>query len=190
VEAKQKKKISILIFVILFELLLIVALLSRYYFVFAYNDLEVLKYDPVRLNFQYMDYTITKEDAKQLVANLYNIEHSYEETTDLPKTDAANSVITRKEVKIRPDLGLIEYTISYAHELSHIKYELYDETHTAYRTFIDLYESGHDELKNISLVYAQSIMDGCYSGTEYDCGYYILQYLTEVAAPELVGVTI
>ena len=180
---KQTKKISILIFVILIELIVIVALLSRYYFIFAYNDLEVKSYQPVNLQFQSMNYTITKEDAKQLVANLYNVEHSYTETNDLPETDAANSNISKKEVKIRPDLALIEYTVSYAHELTHIKYSSYDETYTAYRTFVDLYESGHNELQNISLVYAQSIMDGCYSGTEYDCGYYILEYLKGIEFP-------
>ena len=186
---KQKKKIGILIFVILLELILIVVLLSRFYYVFAYNDLEVIAYKPVNLRFTPMNYTFNKEQAKQLVANLFNVEHNYNETNDLPETDSANSVIGRKEVNIRPDLSLIEFTVSYAHELVHIKYELYDETNTAYRTFVDLYESGNEELKNISLVYAQSIMDGCYKGTEYDCGYYILQYLTETNAPELVDVS-
>ena len=187
---KQKKKIGILIFVILLELIVIVALLSRFYYVFAYNDLEVLSYQPVKLRFTPMNYSFNKEQIKQIIANLFNVEHSYNETSDLPETDSANSVIGRKEVKIRPDLPLIEFTVSYTHELVHIKYELYDETNTAYRTFVDLYESGNEELKNISLVYAQSIMDGCYKGTEYDCGYYILQYLTETNAPELADVEI
>ena len=186
---KQKKKIGILIFVILLELIVIVTLISRFYYVFAYNDLEVLSYQPVKLRFTPMNYSFNKEQVKQIIANLFNVEHSYNETNDLPETDSANSIIGRKEVNIRPDLPLIEFTVSYAHELVHIKYEYYDETITAYQTFVDLYESGNDELKNISLVYAQSIMDGCYKGTEYDCGYYILQYLTDVAAPELVDVS-
>lgn len=184
-QAKQKKKIGILIFVILLELIVIAVLISRFYYVFAYNDLEVLAYKPVNLRFSQINYSINKEQAKQIIANLFNVEHSYVETNDLPETDSANSVIARKEVKIRSDLPLIEYVVSYTHELVHIKYEFYDETNTAYRTFIDLYESGHNELQNISLVYAQSIMEGCYKGTEYDCGYYILQYLTEINAPEL-----
>lgn len=187
---KQKKKIGILIFVILLELIVIAVLLGRFYYVFAYNDLEVIAYKPVNLRFNPINYSFNKEQVKQIIANLFNVEHTYIETNDLPETDSANSVIGRKEVKIRPDLPLIEFTVSYAHELVHIKYELYDETNTAYRTFVDLYESGNDELKNISLVYAQSIMDGCYKGTEYDCGYYILQYLTETNAPELVDVIV
>ena len=187
---KQKKKIGILIFVILLELIVIAVLLGRFYYVFAYNDLEVIAYKPVNLRFNPINYSFNKEQVKQIIANLFNVEHTYIETNDLPETDSANSVIGRKEVRIRPDLPLIEFTVSYAHELVHIKYELYDETNTAYRTFVDLYESGNDELKNISLVYAQSIMDGCYKGTEYDCGYYILQYLTETNAPELVDVIV
>lgn len=189
-EKKKSKKIPILIFVILLELIAIVVLVSRFYFVFAYNDLEVKSYNPVNLQFEYMNYTITKADAKQLISDLLDVEHTYIETNDISTTDFANSSITRKEVKIRPDLPLKEYVISYTHELVHIKYELYDETNTAYKTFVELYESGHKELKNISLVYAQSIMDGCYKGTEYDCGYYILQYLTETNAPELADAEI
>ena len=189
-QTKQKKKIGILIFVILLELIVIAVLISRFYYVFAYNDLEVVAYKPIKLRFTPMNYSINKEQAKQILMNLFKVEHSYTETNDLPETDSANSVIGQKSVKIRPDLPLIEYTVSYAHELVHIKYEYYDETSTAYRTFVDLYESGHDEIKNISLVYAQAIMDGCYKGTEYDCGYYILQYLVEVNAPELVDAEI
>lgn len=188
-EKKKSKKIPILIFVILLELIAIVVLISRFYFVFAYNDLEVKSYEPVQLQFKQMNYTITKTEAKELVANLFNTEHIYIETNDIDENDAANSNIARREVRIRPDLDLVEYVISYTHELVHIKYELYDETNTAYKTFVKLYESGHEELKNISLVYAQSIMEGCYKETEYDCGYYILQYLTEVNAPELVDVS-
>ena len=182
-EKKRSKKVLILIGVILIELLAIVVLLSQMYYVFAYNDLEVKDYAAVRLVFDDMEYTITKEQAKELVADLYNVEHSYEETNDLPESDAANSNIARKEVRIRPNLELLEYTISYAHELTHIKYRSYDETYTAYQTFVDLYESGHAELQNMSLVYAQSVLYGCYAGTEYDCGYYILEYLTEINFP-------
>ena len=189
-QTKQKKKIGILIFVILLELIVIAVLLGRFYYVFAYNDLEVIAYKPVNFRFAQKNYTINKEQAKQMIAGLFNVKHSYTETNDLPETDSANSVIARKEVNIRPDLPLIEYIVSYTHELVHIKYEYYDETITAYQTFVDLYESGNEELKNISLVYAQSIMDGCYKGSEYDCGYYILQYLTETNAPELVDVNV
>ena len=180
---RRSKKVPILIFVILVELLVIVALLSQMYFVFAYNDLEVRDYTAMELVFDEMEYTITKQEAKELVATLYNVEHSYEETNDLPESDAANSNIARKEVRIRPDLELLEYTISYAHELTHIKYRSYDETYTAYQTFVDLYESGHAELQNMSIVYAQSVLYGCYAGTEYDCGYYILEYLIEIDFP-------
>lgn len=182
-ENKRSKKIPILIFVILLELITIVVLLSRFYFIFAYNDLEVKSYEPVQLKFQTINYTISKEEAKQLIANLFDVEHTYIETNDIPETDFANSNIARKEVKIRTDLDLVEYVISYTHELVHIKYELYDETNTAYKTFIELYESGHEELQNISLVYAQSVIDGCYKGTEYDCGYYILEYLYKIEFP-------
>ena len=182
-DTKKSKKISILIFVILLELVTIVVLLSRFYYVFAYNDLEVKAYESVQLKFRYMNYTITKEEAKQLVSDMFNIDHKYIETNNIPETDFANSNIARKEVKIRPDLDLVEYVITYTHELVHIKYELYDETNTAYKTFIELYESGHNELHNISLVYAQSVLDGCYKGTEYDCGYYILEFLVDINFP-------
>ncbi len=182
-QAKRSKKIPILLFVILLELIAIVVLLSRFYYVFAYNDLEVKSYESVQLKFKPMNYTISKAEAKQLLSNLFAIQHTYIETNDIAETDFANSNIVRKEIKIRPNLDLVEYVISYTHELVHIKYELYDETNTAYKTFVELYESGHEELQNISLVYAQSVLDGCYKGTEYDCGYYILEFLVDVNFP-------
>ena len=182
-ENKKSKKIPILIFVVLLELITIAVLLSRFYYVFAYNDLEVKSYEPVQLNFSTMNYSLTKEEAKNLISNLMNVEHKYIETNDIPETEFANSNIASKVVKIRQDLDLVEYIISYMHELVHIKYELYDETNTAYKTFVELYESGNQELQNISLVYAQSVFDGCYKGTEYDCGYYILEFLVDINFP-------
>jgi len=184
VQDKSVRRRSILIFIILFELILIFALLAQFYYVFAYNNnLEVMDYQAVTLDVKMRGCKLTQNEAKLAIEELFNIEHTYIETTELSDKVFADSNIVRKEVRIKPDLLIEEYVISYTHELVHIKYESYDETFTAFKTFVELYESGNEELMNVSYIYAQSVMDGCYVGTDYDCGYYIVEYLKEINFP-------
>lgn len=83
-------------------------------------------------------------------------------------------------IEIDKNLDIHTYIITYAHELCHIRYQVGNETYTAYMTFVRLYESGNSELRYHALVYAQDVIGGGYSGTAYDCGYYILEYLKGV----------
>lgn len=120
--------------------------------------------------------TLTKQTARTTIANLFNTPHIYREK-DLPAQENGRSKIMWRVVQIDKDLDVHTYIITYAHELCHVRYQVGNETYTAYMTFVRLYESNNAELQYHALIYAKDVISGDYSGTEYDCGYYILEYL-------------
>ena len=120
--------------------------------------------------------TLTKQTARTTIANLFNTPHIYREK-DLPAQENGRSKIMWRIVEINKNLDVHTYIVTYTHELCHVRYQVGNETYTAYMTFVRLYESNNAELQYHALVYAQDVISGDYSGTEYDCGYYILEYL-------------
>lgn len=123
--------------------------------------------------------TLTKQTARTTIANLFNTPHIYREK-DLPPQENGRSKIMWRIVEIDKNLDVHTYIVTYTHELCHVRYQVGNETYTAYMTFVRLYESNNTELQYHALVYAQDVISGDYSGTEYDCGYYILEYLKGV----------
>lgn len=123
--------------------------------------------------------TLTKQTARTTIANLFNTPHIYREK-DLPPQENGRSKIMWRIVEIDKNLDVHTYIVTYTHELCHVRYQVGNETYTAYMTFVRLYESNNAELQYHALVYAQDVISGDYSGTEYDCGYYILEYLKGV----------
>lgn len=120
--------------------------------------------------------TLTKQTARTTIANLFNTPHIYFEK-DLPPQDNGISIIMWRVVQIDKDLDVHTYIITYTHELCHIRYQVGNETYVAYMTFVRLYESDNHELRYHALLYANDVISGCYDDTQYDCGYYILDYL-------------
>lgn len=120
--------------------------------------------------------TLTKQTARTTIANLFNTPHICREK-DLPPQENGRSKIMWRIVEIDKNLDVHTYIVTYTHELCHVRYQVGNETYTAYMTFVRLYESNNAELQYHALVYAQDVISGDYSGTEYDCGYYILEYL-------------
>lgn len=123
--------------------------------------------------------TLTKQTARTTIANLFNTPHIYREK-DLPAQENGRSKIMWRIVEIDKNLDVHTYIVTYTHELCHVRYQVGNETYTAYMTFVRLYESNNAELQYHALIYAQDVISGDYSGTEYDCGYYILEYLKGV----------
>ena len=142
------------------------------------NDLEVLPYEQVQLSVTPMETNYTKETAKQAIDKLYNTKHKYNETK-VAKGTTGNAQVFTRVVNIDPNLTVHEYIITYAHELTHVKYQTADETFTAYKTFEVLYESGDEELKYHATKYASAVIAGAYEYTDYDCGYYMLKYFSD-----------
>lgn len=65
---------------------------------------------------------------------------------------------------------------AYAHELAHIKYQTTNDSYATYQAIITLYESNDEILKHVAIDYANDVLTGGYYGTDYDCGYYLLEY--------------
>lgn len=161
-------------------IILILALLNAYFWgIVGYSKLSYNSYKPKPYEYTYIkvqpiEETLTKESAKKLIKKLYNTPHIYKEKSF---DGFGRSIILYRKVEINKDLKLNDYIITYAHELTHIKYCTENETWASYKTFKTLYESGNAELRYIALNYANEVLSGCWQGTDYDCGYYILKYL-------------
>ena len=66
------------------------------------------------------------------------------------------------------------------HELCHIKYYTADETFTEYMTFVELYESENEFMHNRGdWIIREQVYYKRKINTEYDCAYYIIEYLKE-----------
>ena len=162
-------------------LLIAIVLLTAYqaWHIRYNNILEVKPYEKTRLVVTPTPQTLTKETAKELVSDLYNTPHIYFEK-DLKDGISGLAIPYLRLVFVDENLISLHYFITtYAHELTHVKYQVVNETFTAYKTFTTLYESGNAELKYHAMVYANDVLRGAYRRGEYDCGYYILEYLKE-----------
>ena len=118
----------------------------------------------------------TKQIARTTISQLFDTPHIYCEK-NLPQGQNGRSMILWRLIQIDNQLDLHTYIITYAHELCHIRYQVGNETYVAYMTFVRLYESDNHELRYHALLYANDVISGCYDDTQYDCGYYILDYL-------------
>jgi len=120
---------------------------------------------------------LEKWEYKALIENLFDTPHIYTEG-DLSKRNADGFALPLiRFVKIDSDLSRFNYAYTLTHELTHVKYQTGNETWTSFKAFTILYESGSVALKHIALKYAQDQLDGFYKNTEYDCSYYIAEYL-------------
>lgn len=169
----KRNKIIIYIFVALIILNIIL------WGMVGYSNLSYKSYKPKsyiyqNIDLQEIEQTLTKQSAKELIKRLYNTPHFYKEKE---LKQAGRSIIFIRKVEINKNLSLNDYIITYAHELTHIKYVTVNETFVSYKAFKTLYESGNEELRYHSMVYASEVLSGIWAGTDYDCGYYILKYL-------------
>lgn len=141
------------------------------------NSLEIKPYTTQYITIQNKpQLTLTKESACTTIAELLDTPHIYLEK-DLQAQENGRSRILWRVIEINKNIDIHTYIITYTHELCHVRYQVSNETYTAYMTFVRLYESGNAELRYHALVYAQDVIGGGYNGTAYDCGYYILEYL-------------
>lgn len=123
---------------------------------------------------------VRKSDVKHLVDKLVNTPHFYTEKGKRMQNWGYSQIMFRRVV-INSYLEGEDYVITYTHELVHLKYWCENETYTSFKTFVALYESGNEILRNVAERYAYSVITlGEFDGTEYDCGYYILEYLKGV----------
>lgn len=149
-------------------------MLYGFYLTFAHR----LPYKPYTKSFLiYTEdfYVPSKEDSKTLIKRYYNVLHIYIDK-ELGATTGGFALCMPPIVMIDDDLNGVSYITTYVHELMHIKYQTTNERFVVFMTFKTMYESGSDVLRNCSMELAYMVVSGAYE-REYDCGYYILEYL-------------
>ena len=168
------------IIIILLIVMLFLAIYPIWHIRFS-SILKVKEYEPTRLVVTPTTQTLDKKTAKKLISDLYKTPHIYIEK-DIKGEYDGKAIPQFRVVVVDEGISLHAYIIAYTHELTHVKYQVGNETFTAYKTFITLYESGNAELKYHAMVYANDVLSGSYGRGEYDCGYYILKYLKQGGA--------
>ena len=163
---------SLLIICLLAEILLFV---YQDWYIYYYNKLEVLPYKNQYIYVWKMEYPPNSQ-IKALIDDLYDTPHITIHKNIPRKSTPAYSIVQYRIVFMDIDLSGVDYAISYAHELTHIKHQTADETWTTFYTWKTLIESDNEFLQNAGFIYESRIMCGGYEGTEYDCGYYIENY--------------
>ena len=136
------------------------------------HKLEPKAYTPIEIQWEFKEKP-NKVEVRKLVVGLYNTPHFYFErhiNADGMTRIGLGLVI------INPDVSPEMYGWVLAHELTHLKYRVGNESWVSFEAFKTLYESGNEVLKNSALYYADKVMSGWYDGA-YNIGYYILEYL-------------
>lgn len=122
---------------------------------------------------------VPKSDLKHLVDKLVNTPHFYAEKGKRMQNWGYSQILFRRVV-VNSTLDGGDYVVTYTHELTHLKYWCENETFVSYKTFVALYESGNEILRNVAERYAYDVVTlGGFEGTEYDIGFYILRYLNK-----------
>lgn len=112
--------------------------------------------------------------------NHFNLKYNYKEDKLFEKGIWGNTSLITRTITIDENLSEWNFILVLTHELCHLKYYTANETFTEYITFVELYESGNDLFKNRAewMIYEQCVRQ-IYRGTNYDCAYYIINYLKE-----------
>lgn len=174
---RRRRKIKITIIIILAALMLFYIGASIY--VYTANKLEVKAYRYQYLEVPQIEINLSKKECKRLVDDLYNFPHLYFEISRDEGRTLGHTIFIPPIAIMNKHLQGQEFIIHYAHELTHSKYLTQNETWVTFKTFTLLYESDNEVLHNSGLLYAKWIVEGGYAGTDYDCGYYILEYFSK-----------
>lgn len=116
-------------------------------------------------------------DWKDQLRELFNTPHTlqWKEIKDSSVT-GYTSLLTRK-IYLKINLYEPVEVVTYAHELTHLKYFTANETFTTYKSIIILYESGIPYFRYVALREANGIINNHgQQGTKYDCGWLLQQY--------------
>lgn len=173
----MKKKLIIIWTLI--ELIAIASVLNMFIVIKSNNKdkppaLEVKPYTHKYIPLETVKCDLNKPEAKSIIDNIYKVEYICNEVDFI--ADYVMGYTQGKSILILNSLSITDYIIVLSHELTHVKYNTSNETFVEYTSIITLYEKGDDTFKKIALNRAKLIIAGCYKGTDYDCGYYLLEY--------------
>lgn len=144
-------------------------------------SLDVIPYEHYYIPQDIILCTLTKTEVKEMIDDVYKTSYTYNEVgylgVDLRgDTLQGNADTTNRHISVLSNLQIINYIEVLSHEIVHIKYQTTNETFTEYTSIISLYESDVGVFRSVALNRARFIIGGGCAGTEYDCGYYLIEY--------------
>lgn len=157
-------------------LVLATALVFENCYIFAANRWEVKEYTNQTLIVPECPQIPPKTEIYKLVRKEFNSWCLYFECKELGGTADGRACPQINAVFIEKGLDELNYTMLLAHEISHCKLKTVYECKTEYYAIITLVESNNKYLHYIGMWWADYIVSGGKAGTEYDCGYYLLEY--------------
>lgn len=143
-------------------------------------SLAVIEYTHRDCRLEKVECNLNKTEIKLILDAFYDVKYDYEEKDYLGhKYESAvlgTASIKPNKIVVMNNLTNETYCVVLAHELTHIKYKTSDETFTEYKSIVLLYETKIPMFQKSALNRARRIVSGHFKGTEYDCGYYLLNY--------------
>lgn len=195
---KQKTIIQFILIILLALAIILVDL--QYWYVFCNPKHELSNAQCTTINTKFINKiptdvpTPNKKELKEIISKQINTPHIYIEKDDLKlskfskntgNTVLGKTIIMFRVIQIRKSFDIVTYgeydeeyyyTITYVHELCHVKYQVQNETRTAYNTFIELFNSNNKYLQKVAgLYYKQMCENGL--GSIYQCSAAINKYL-------------
>lgn len=159
------------LFIILITLLFIFIVADTVH-IYTAHRLEIKEYEPIEIRYKF-NKDFTKEEVRKSVVGLFDTPHFYFEK-DIEADGMALLLVGT--IIINPEVSKEMYGYVLAHELTHLKYRVGNESWVSFKAFTILYESENEILQNSALYYADKVMSGWF-GEDYNIGYYILEYL-------------
>lgn len=148
------------------------------------TTLKVVEYQHVSYDLEEFKCDLSRKEIKRILDAFAGVSYKYVEVDDLwcdvKYATAGIADIKNKTITLVNWLPEEYYVVTLAHELTHLKYKAYNETFTEYKSLTWLYETNIRAFQIASLNRAKTIIRGDYAGTEYDCGYYLLEYFKGV----------
>lgn len=144
------------------------------------TTLEVVEYQHIDYELSQFKCDLSRREVKTILDAFSGVSYKYVEVgeiwSDNKYATAGTTDIKNKTITLVNWLPVEYYIVALAHELTHLKYKAENETFTEYKSLTWLYETNIRAFQIASLNRAKTIIRGDYAGTEYDCGYYLLQY--------------
>lgn len=139
--------------------------------------LDVIPYEHFYMEQEYIETQYTKPQIRIMLDNIYNTKYKYKEVEEIE--ELVGGYTHNGTIYVDKNVDTIDYIIILAHEVTHIKYATSNETFTEYTSIVTLYESNNILFQKVALNRAKLIVGGGLYGTEYDCGYYLIQYFKD-----------
>lgn len=169
--------------IIILSILVIIVLSLDIYLVIKHKrqkestTLQFVRYNHFEIGYRIgVDVQYNKSQIKNMLDDIYNVKYTYQEDDLGNVATCGIANIANKSITMNSRLSPKDYVWALSHEIVHIKYKTADEVFTEYTSIITLYECGNDVFSNIAYNRAADIVAGVYKNTEYDCGYYLINY--------------